>query len=76
MKFNEGDLVRVRKLKNQYWAGTWRVSSVMDRPPLAYIREVDGTGKGYIEQKNLERIEATGSVLELNNNPLKQLELF
>ena len=48
----------------------------MDRPPLAYIREVDGTGKGYIEQKNLERIEATGSVLELNNNPLKQLELF
>ena len=52
MDYQEGDIVRVRS-----WSGTWRVSSVMERPPLAYVREVGGDGKGYIEQKNLELIE-------------------
>ena len=52
MSYQEGDIVRVRS-----WSGTWRVSSVMERPPLAYVREVGGVGKGYIEQKNLELIE-------------------
>lgn len=52
MSYQEGDIVRVRS-----WSGTWRVSSVMERPPLAYVREVSGDGKGYIEQKHLELIE-------------------
>jgi hypothetical protein len=52
MNYQEGDIVRVRS-----WSGTWRVSSVMERPPLAYVREVGGVGKGYIEQKHLELIE-------------------
>ena len=52
MSYQEGDIVRVRS-----WSGTWRVSSVMERPPLAYVREVGRVGKGYIEQKHLELIE-------------------
>lgn len=53
MTIRENDIVRVRT-----WSGTFRVSSVMERPPLAYVRQVDGERKGYIEQKNLERISA------------------
>ena len=52
MKFNEGDLVRV---KNR--GGLWRVSSVIDRPPLAYVREVDGPGKGHMNIEKLERTD-------------------
>ena len=71
MNYKEGDIVRVRSLKNDYWSGTWRVSSVMERPPLAYVREVNGIGKGYIELKHLERI-GEDSESELN----KQMTLF
>jgi len=71
MNFKEGDIVRVRSLKNDYWSGTWRVSSVMDKPPLAYIRNLEGNGKGYIELKHLERI-GEDSKSELN----KQMTLF
>lgn len=71
MSHKEGDIVRVRSLKNDYWSGTWRVSSVMERPPLAYVREVNGIGKGYIELKHLERI-GEDSESELN----KQMTLF
>lgn len=65
MDYQEGDIVRVRS-----WSGTWRVSSVMERPPLAYVREVDGLGKGYIEQKNLELIERA------KPEPSNQLTIF
>jgi len=54
----EGDVVRIRK-GNVYWEGVWRVSSVMQRPPLAYVREMEGERKGYIEQSALERVEQT-----------------
>jgi len=57
--------VRVRS-----WSGTWRVSSVMERPPLAYVREVGGVGKGYIEQKHLELIE------QAKPQPTNQLTIF
>jgi len=65
MSFQEGDIVRVRS-----WSGTWRVSSVMERPPLAYVREVGGVGKGYIEQKHLELIE------QAKPQPTNQLTIF
>ena len=65
MSFQEGDIVRVRS-----WNGTWRVSSVMERPPLAYVREVGGVGKGYIEQKHLELIE------QAKPQPTNQLTIF
>ena len=65
MNYQEGDIVRVHS-----WSGTWRVSSVMERPPLAYVREVGGAGKGYIEQKHLELIEQAKP--EANN----QLTIF
>ena len=55
-KFKEGDTVRVRS-GHVYWGGVWRVSSVMERPALAYVREVGGIGKGYIEQRCLELME-------------------
>ena len=69
--FKEGDVVRVRSVKNSFWAGTWRVSSVMDKPPLAYIRNLEGDGKGYIELKHIEVIRSN-SESELN----KQITLF
>ena len=69
--FKEGDIVRVRSMKNPFWAGTWRVSSVMDKPPLAYIRNLEGNGKGYIELKHIELI-GSNSESELN----KQMTLF
>lgn len=65
MSYQEGDIVRVRS-----WSGTWRVSSVMERPPLAYVREVGGVGKGYIEQKHLELIERA------KPEPANQLTIF
>jgi len=65
MSFQEGDIVRVRS-----WSGTWRVSSVMERPPLAYVHEVGGVGKGYIEQKHLELIE------QAKPQPTNQLTIF
>ena len=69
--FKEGDIVRVRSMKNPFWAGKWRVSSVMDKPPLAYIRNLDGSGKGYIELKHIEVI-SPNSESELN----KHITLF
>lgn len=69
--FKEGDVVRVRSMKNPFWSGTWRVSSVMEKSPLAYIRNLEGDGKGYIELKHLEVIRSN-SESELN----KQITLF
>lgn len=53
MTIRENDIVRVRS-----WSGTFRVSSVMERPPLAYVRQIDGERKGYIQQSSIERISA------------------
>ena len=43
----------------------------MDKPPLAYIRNLEGDGKGYIELKHIELIRSN-SESELN----KQITLF
>jgi hypothetical protein len=55
-KFKEGDTVRVRS-GHVYWGGIWRVSSVMERPPLAYVKQLDGDHEGYIEQGSIERVD-------------------
>ena len=65
-KFKEGAECRVQS-GHVYWGGIWRVSSVMERPALAYVREVGGVGKGYIEQRCLELIEQAKPV---TNNQL------
>jgi hypothetical protein len=52
MTFQVGDMVKVRS-----WPGTYRVSSLLTHLPLAYIREVDGDGKGYIELRALVPVD-------------------
>jgi len=50
-KFKEGDVVRVLN-----WQSEYSVSSVMDRPQVVYIREINGQHKGYMNMKHLTLI--------------------
>ena len=52
MNFQVGDTVKVRS-----WPGTWRVSELLQHLPLAYIRKIDGDGKGYIELRALVPVD-------------------
>lgn len=68
-KFKEGDKVRITGRTDIY-----RVSSVMERPELVYLRDLDGKEVGYIEQKNIHRVQKTWQAGEHLSNCKRYVE--
>ena len=54
VRFKEGDVVRVRPARNEYWNGFWQITSVIEQSRLAYIQQLDGNRKGYMNMEHLE----------------------
>ena len=51
MSYNEGDTVRITGRTDIY-----QVSSVMERPPLVYLRDMDGAEVRYMQQEKIHPV--------------------